>query len=302
MKRKFTALLLACLLLLPGCGAPSDGEDTFTIAASTYPVYLFATALTDGAEGVEVQLLINEQTSCLHDYTLTVRDMKLIEGADAIFLSGAGLEDFMSDALASARAAVLDCSAGVTLLEAEAHDHDHDHGADCENDPHYWLDPANAALMLQTMASWLTALEDGNAALYEANLAAALDELEALDLRCAQLSALDLAPLITFHDGFRYFAASCGLTLLRSIEEEEGSEASAAEMAQIISLIGEYSIPAIFTEVNGSDATAQAIARETGVQVAQLTMLMSGDGQGLQPYLDAMNTNYDAILAALGGQ
>ena len=80
-----------------------------------------------------------------------------------------------------------------------------------------------------------------------------------------------------------------------------GSEASAADIAEIISLIETYDIPAIFTEVNGSDATAQAIARETGVAVCQLTTIMSGDGVGIQPYVDAMNANYNAILAALGG-
>ncbi|MEI3140165.1 MAG: hypothetical protein V8S34_00305 [Lawsonibacter sp.] len=41
-------------------------------------------------------------------------------------------------------------------------------------------------------------------------------------------------------------------------------------------LVKEYRIPVIFTEVNGSDATAQAIARETGCAVAQLTMVMDG--------------------------
>ena len=39
--------------------------------------------------------------SCLHDYTLSVDDMKKIEGADVIAMNGAGLEDFMDDALAA---------------------------------------------------------------------------------------------------------------------------------------------------------------------------------------------------------
>ena len=105
---------------------------------------------------------------------------------------------------------------------------------------------------------------------------------------------------ITFHDGFRYFAQAFGLDLLKAIEEEEGSEASAAEIKEIVSLVEEYDIPAIFTEVNGSDATAQAIARETGCEVYALDMIMSGDGTGMQPYLDAMQKNLDTIVEALG--
>ena len=115
-----------------------------------------------------------------------------------------------------------------------------------------------------------------------------------------RMSGLSCPYLITFHDGFQYFAQANGLTLLKSIEEEEGSEASAKEINEIVSLIRDYGVPAIFTEVNGSDATAQAIARETGVEVRQLDMIMSGAGSGIQPYIDAMKANYDTILEALG--
>ena len=113
------------------------------------------------------------------------------------------------------------------------------------------------------------------------------------------LAALGGKPFITFHNGFQYFAQATGLNLLKSIEEEEGSEASAAEIQEIVALIKEYDIPAIFTEVNGSDATAQAIARETGCQVCQLDMIMSGDGTGIQPYVDAMTNNIQTIAEAL---
>ena len=115
-----------------------------------------------------------------------------------------------------------------------------------------------------------------------------------------QLAPLAGAELITFHDGFQYFSRAFDLTLLKAIEEEEGAEASAAEIQEIAGLIAEYGIPAIFTEVNGSDATANAIARETGVAVEQLDMIMSGGGTGIQPYIDAMQGNIDTIVEALG--
>ena len=55
----------------------------------------------------------------------------------------------------------------------------------------------------------------------------------------------------------------------------------------------------MFTDVNGSDATARALSRETGVESVPLTMVMSGEGSGLGPYLDAMEGNIDTILEAL---
>lgn len=298
--KRLLPLFLSLLLLLPGCSssAGQDDEAVLHIVATTYPVYLFANTIVGDTEGVEVTQLITEETSCLHDYTLTVTDMKAIEKADVIILSGAGLEDFMADALAQSSAAVIDCSAGIELLPSAGHEHhdaeednDHDH-----YDPHFWMNEKDALTMLNNIHSGLSALDEAHADSYAANLnhAAGLLSTDLLDV-----SALSCPYLITFHDGFQYFARSNGLTLLKAIEEEEGSEASAAEIREIVALIKEYDIPAIFTEKNGSDATAQAIARETGVAVYQLDMIMSGDGQDISAYVDAMNANYAVIREAL---
>ena len=88
VKKSLFSLLLSALLLLSACGSgqPSSSgdmeEDTLHILCTTYPVYLFTTAVTEGVEGVEVSRLIDQQISCLHDYPLTVNDMKPIESAD----------------------------------------------------------------------------------------------------------------------------------------------------------------------------------------------------------------------------
>ena len=308
MKRPFSILLLFILLLtLSACGGQlrENDTDTLTVAVSTYPIYLFTTAIAQDADNVQVELIVNEPTSCLHDYTLTIQDMKVIEEADVLILNGAGLEAFMKDALAHSTAQVISCDRGISLLTAEGHDHehehDHGHSHDHEDDPHFWLSPRCAAQMLSTIAEGLSAANPTNSKYYTQNLVAALEELSQLESHQAEVVALDHTEFITFHDGFRYFARDCDLHLLRSIEEEEGSEASAAELVEIVKLIREHRVAAIFTEVNGSGSAAGTIARETGVAVGSLNMIMSGTGSGMRPYLDAMHTNYDTILAVLGG-
>ena len=295
--KKILGPLLALTLLLSACGGPAPAQEedgTLHILATTYPVYLFTTAVTEGVDGVEVSLLVNQQTSCLHDYTLTVNDMKAIEKADVIVMNGLGLEDFMADALAASDAAVIDCSEGIEALPAMGHEgYDHD----TEYDPHIWMNEEGALVMMNDILHGLGALDEANLDLYTENFNAAAALMPGDDERLEGLACRDL---ITFHDGFQYFAQDNGLTILKAIEEEEGSEASAAEIQEIVALIREHDIPAIFTEVNGSDATAQAIARETGVEVYQLDMIMSGDGTGIQPYIDAMQKNIDTIVEALG--
>ena len=315
-KRSLAALLAALCLLLTACSAPqAEKDDTLHILATTYPVYLFTTAVTQGADGVEVSLLVNSQTSCLHDYTLTTTDMKAIEGADVIVMNGVGLEDFMSDALAQSASAVIDCSQGIDLLPALGHE---GHGHDTEWDPHIWMDPDRAARMVDNAAQGLSALDPRNRAVYEANAQAAQELLSpggtgsAARSLCALATGRDALSdvvshtgFIAFHDGFQYFTAAFGLDLLKSIEEEEGSEASAADIREIVGLIEEYRLPAIFTEKNGSDATAGAIAREVGwpMAIPQLDMLMSGtaleDRQGVQAYMDLMEQNIQIVAEAL---
>ena len=312
MKKTFLLCILTALLALPSC-APAEGESRMTVVCTTYPIYLFASSVTQGVDGVEVARLDTGSTSCLHDYTLSMEDMKKLERADVIALNGAGLEEFLEDALQTSDAAVIDCSEGVELLEDLSHhheegeDHDgHDHG---HWDPHYWMDPRRAAQMVGNLEAGLSALDPDNEQNYAQNSFVTRGLLIARDNNARELldqygtrHGTHPLELITFHDGFQYFADAYGLTLLTSIEEEAGSEASAHEIVEITELVKEHDIPVIFTEVNGSDATAKAISRETGCQVAQLTMLMDGPDSELGNYLSGITGNAVSIINGFAGK
>lgn len=312
MKRLFC--LLCVLVLLVSCTPAPPTEDTVTITATTYPVYLFTLALTEHIPGIRVDRLDTGTVSCLHDYTLSVNDMKKIERADILALSGAGLEDFMTDALTSTRAHVIDCSQNIDLLPAAGH-HDHGHAATEHDhyDPHYWLDPIRAQIMVDNLYAGLArALPQYDGPLYT-NAGKIHDQLQELTqtiascIDSAELIGIAIPGLITFHDGFQYLAGLCRTTILRSIEEEAGSEASARDLHEVISLIREYNVPVIFTEVNGAQASANAIAREAACSVLPLSMLMDGrdptsdDSTPLTPYLDAMLHNVHTIIDGFTG-
>ena len=120
-----------------------------------------------------------------------------------------------------------------------------------------------------------------------------MDELQAYGE--AQLQDLSSRELLTFHDGFSYFAQAFGLSILEAIEEESGSEASAQELIHLINLVEDHGLPAIFIEANGSASAAAVIARETGAASFALDMAMAGDD-----YFEAMYHNIDTIREALG--
>ena len=286
--KRLTVWILAVLLLLPICGCRSN--EAAQVAATTLPVYEFTLRLCRGTD-ISVSRLVTEDVSCLHDYTLQVGQMRTLEGARVVVQSGAGLEAVLDDAIHSAQT-VIDASEGLSLHGSE---HDHDHGHVHPEDPHIWLSPANARVMAENICRGLMEHFPQHAQIFSDNLTVLIQELDALQAYGEEaLAGLSCRELITFHDGFAYFAEAFDLTILKAVEEESGSEASAAELIEIISLVDSHGVPAIFTETNGSAAAAQIIAEETGARLYSLDMAMAGES-----YFEAMYHNIDTIREAM---
>lgn len=300
-------MILALVLLFSGCAA-QQGAQSPDILATTAPLAQLVRAIVDGTD-LTVATLISEPVSCVHDYALSVEQMRAVETAKLVVTNGAGLEEFMSSAL-SGRQSVVDASAGLTLLTADHDGHDdhdghadhddhddHDGHADHgETDPHIWLAPENMIAMTRTVESALAAAYPQHAALFEENAArftAALAELQAYGAQ--QLSALSCRELVTFHDGFAYFARAFGLEIAASMEIEAGSEPSARELESIIALLRDRDIPAVFTETNGTTDAAELVSRETGCAVFTLDTAISA-----ADYFEAMRQNIDTVKEALG--
>ena len=279
-------ILIICILF--GCTVVHDHVD---VAATTLPVFEFTTLLCEGTD-ITVGRLVTEEVSCLHDYTLQVSQMRMAESADAVVISGAGLEEFLKDVLDTSKT-VIDASAGAHVHDG---DHHHDHAEHThESDPHIWLSPENAEIMVKNICSGLTELYPEYASVFSANEADILIELRKLQVYGDEtLSNLSCRELVTFHDGFAYFAESFDLSIVKAVEEESGSEASAAELIELIEIVEGHNLPAIFIEQNGSTAAAEIISSETGAKIFTLHMAMSGNS-----YFDAMYQNIHAVKEAL---
>lgn len=298
MKKHFLCapLLLSLLLLLSGCAKAPEPVD---VAATTLPVYEFTRELCRGT-GLSVGRLVTESVSCLHDYSLNVNQVRLAEQAEVLVLSGAGLEDFMEDLLTGKPS--IDASQGIALLEGEEHDHE-EHGEPDEHeghhhevDPHIWLSPENAKIMVQNICQGLSRQYPQWEPIFTDNLQGLLSRLDDLEQYGQEtLKTLSCRGLLTFHDGFAYFAQAFDLDILAALEEESGSEASAKELIGLIRLARAHALPAVFVEKNGSASAADILCRETGAKKATLDMAMAGDS-----YFDAMYHNIDTIKEALG--
>ena len=295
----YCSIMILAALLLTGCGSRPAAQ----IAATTLPVYEFTVRLCEGTP-LSVSRLVTEEVSCLHDYSLNVRQVKAAEAAEVIVISGAGLEEFMDDILINSK--IIDSSAGIELIVPQEHSHDHDdhdhdepeddhEGHHHETDPHIWLSPANAGTMAANICRGLTGKYPEYKDVFADNLHQLQLDLSALEeYGLTALEELSCREIITFHDGFAYLAQAYDLTILDAIEEESGSEASAKDLIQMIEEVEYHNLPAVFTEKSGSVSAAGIISRETGANEYALDMAMSGDS-----WFDAMYHNINTLKEAL---
>lgn len=188
--------------------------------------------------------------------------------------------------------------------EGDHADGEHDHGA-C--DPHFWTDPANAAIWAGNIAEAFAAADPANAETYRANAAAYSAELDALDAEIESILAViptDERVIVTNHEFLAYFAHRyefevVGVVLGNTTLAEPEPQAVAA----LVQTINAEGVTAIFAEVSDPGRLASVIAEEAGdVQIVTLYSgsLSEADGPAAT-YLDYLRYNAQAIADALVG-
>ncbi len=293
--KRFTALLLV-LLLLP---AAAFSE---TIVTSFYPVWLITLNLTEGLDGIVVRNLAAPSVGCLHDYQLQPADMKVLSGADALIVNGAGMEAFLPEIARSfSSLPVIECSEGIDLLmEGDAVQI-----GDAEEDEvnsHIWLDPSRAVRMAKNIADGLSQLMPDCRDTVFANLEAYRDRLVALDARLRKgLETLPRRDIVTFHEAFPYFAAAYDLHVVAVVNKEPGEVLTPAQMGKLVLEIEKLGNPPLFVEPQYTDLSAQTLSRETGSSVYSLDPVVTGPEEDvpLDYYETIMLENMETLIEAL---
>lgn len=193
----------------------------------------------------------------------------------------------------------------------EGHDHA-DHGDEAGHkghdrgafDPHAWQSPVNVALYIGNIARGLTTVDPEGAAVYQANAASYIAELDALDAEIrAAIAALpeDRRTVVTSHDAFGYLTAGYGLTFVAPQGVSTEAEASAQDVAALITQIREQSIAAVFVENIADRRLLDQIATETGAAIGGTLYsdALSGPEGPAATYLAMMRHNLSQLTAAL---
>ena len=186
--------------------------------------------------------------------------------------------------------------------EEEQHEHEHEHEHEHDVNPHVWVSISKNIEEVSNIAKELSAFDPNHASEYEANADAYIAKLE--NLRTEMHAALDNVnnkDIITFHEAFPYFAEEFNLNIAGVIEVEPDSEPSAKEVENIISIINEKNIKALFTEPQYSSKIADTIAKETGASIYTLDPIVTGDANedAYDDYIVKMQENLNTLKEAL---
>lgn len=266
-----------------------------------------------------------------HVFEPTPRDASALAEANLVFENGLEFETWLDDLFTASgsTATRIAVSDGIDALPFTGHDHEHEHHEEGdaheheegdmhehehehehehgEFDPHTWLSPLNAIIMVENIRAALVAANPANAEVYNANAAALTAELQQLDAEIRTMVEqipVERRKLVTTHELFGYFARDYGFEILGSAlgaATTEAADPSAGQLAALIDEIRSAGVPAIFVENVGNPALMQRIAQDAGVKLAPplYTHGLGPAGSGADTYTGMIRTNVQIIVEAL---
>lgn len=296
-------VLAVTLLIFSGCAGntPENRNDRITVATSFYPIYIFTLNLLNGIEDVDVECMAEQSVGCLHDYTLTAKDAKLLSDAQVLVINGAGMESFLQDAFQSVQnLQVIDSSVDVDVICEEEHHHDEGHGDHHHHEnSHIWLSVGNAKKQVKNIKNGLIKEFPQYETKIEENYSDYIKRLDALEEeQKSVLSVTKNLNVISFHGAFEYLAEDSGFNISATVESDEGYEPSAKEIAGLSDRIKKENIKSLFVDPNYSGSSAEILERETNTEIYVINPVISGE-ENLTAYEDVMKENYKTILKAV---
>ena len=247
-----------------------------------------------GGDRVSLAMLVGPNAD-VHVYAPSPADAKRIADAKLVVVNGLGLEGWLPRLVQSAggKATIVVASNGVAALKR---------GSDA--DPHAWQSVGNAKIYVANIRDALAKADPADAAMFRANAARYLAELDALDAD-VRAAVAKIPPerrkVISTHNAFGYFSEAYGITFIAPLGVSTETEPSARDIAAIISQIRREKIPAVFLENMSDDRLIGRIAAETGARVGG-TLFSDAltDEKGDAPtYIAMVKHNIRALTSAL---
>lgn len=307
--RKSIVIILGSVLLVAGIlfaiqlKPPSVSEQgKIKVAATIFPLHDIVRNVAGDAAQV---VLVLPPGASPHFFEFTPRSLEQLQGAQAVFAIGHGVDDWASGvakAVGGGDVVVVDKGVALrTVSEDEEAGHEDEeeegHAHEAGVDPHYWLSFANAKHMTETVRDTLVALDPDNAHVYTTQAEAYLTELEAVQTELlARAQAVHGRRVITLHDAFAYFAQEFGVDIVGTFEPRSGEEPSPRYLAELARAVEEFGVEVIFGEPQLATTSLDQFAKEHGLVLGILDPL--GGVPGRDSFILLMRYNVEELLRA----
>jgi zinc/manganese transport system substrate-binding protein len=288
------ALVAVCL-----AGSLAPAQDKIKVIASFS--ILGDLVKNVGGERIETATLVGPNGNA-HVYSPSPADAKKVADAKVVFVNGLGFEGWLERLVKASgtKAPIMIASKGVRPRERQD-DHGHSHD---RVDPHAWQSVANVKIYVANIRDALIAADPAGKAAYEANATAYLAKLDALELEVRTTIAkipADRRRAITSHNAFGYFQAAYGIEFIAPQGVSTEAEASAKDVAAIITLIRAKKIAGVFLENVTDPRLVKQIASETGAKVGGTLYsdALTDEKDGATSYIDLIRHNLKQLAGAL---
>lgn len=132
-----------------------------------------------------------------------------------------------------------------------------------KRDPHIWLSPKRAKIMIKTITETMISIDTKNAQTYQENSKVFLEELDRVDLKIKEtFSKSKNKEFIVFHPTYGYFADDFGLKM--HALEQDGKECSPQHLQKVIDIAKDKGIKIIFSQLEIDSKQPDAFAEEIG--------------------------------------
>ena len=232
-----------------------------------------------------------------HEFEPTPGDVKKVADANLVLLTGKGMEGYLSKLEEAAGGSAKFVNVGKdipSLIMTEQ-------GKKVE-DPHWWHSVENMKGATLVVAEAFEKADPANAVSYEKNASAYLAKLDELQrwirVKLASLPH-DRRKLVTSHDALGYFARDYDFTIYPVKGVSTAEDPSSQHVKEIIGVIKDQGVKAIFFESIENPRAVQQIADETGAKAgASLYSDGLGENEG-NTYDSMMRHNVSAIVEGL---
>lgn len=317
MKKIATALLALCLGLSLMPAPAARAETKLSVVATTFPIYDWARQVIGDSGNIDLTMLLDSGVD-LHSFNPTAADIMKIATCDLFIYVGGESDDWVEDATKQVINADM---TAINLMEilgeaakeeetVEGMEEEEEHGEaeEAEYDEHIWLSLRNAALFTQTLADALAQKLPEQADVFQANAAAYIEKLNALDARYAAMAESAAYRTLLFGDRFpfRYLVDDYGLSYYAAFKGcSAETEASFKTVVFLAGKVDELNLPAVMTIEGTNHRIAETIVQSTKNRDQQVLVVDSmqsttaGDVKGGADYLQIMEKNLDVFRDAL---